>query len=169
MGQEATSQKTVPDKVPVGIGTYTGLVVTIASAAIAIAQSINDNQALLTGQNKAAGVIAFVAPIATALGRMFQAAQLPKAAAIANEVGQIPAALFALAESQTRSAGTTSGTSAPGGAATFSAVTDLGDAAKQAEQNLAELEASPDHEDGPHVAYATLEDELPGADTEVRR
>jgi hypothetical protein len=168
MAQEAAPQQTVPQKVPVGIGTYTGLVVTIASAAIAIAQSINDNQALLTGQNKAAGLIAFVAPIATALGRMFQAAQLPKAAAIANEVGQIPAALFALAESQ-RTAAATSDTGVRGVTASFSAAGDLGDGAKQAEQNLAELEASPDHEDGPHVAYATLEDELPGASAEVRR
>ncbi len=166
MEQQATPGNTVPEKVPVGIGTYTGLVVTIASAAIAIAQSINDNQALLTGQNKAAGVIAFAAPIATALGRMFQAAQLPKAAAIANEVGQIPAALFALAESRPRNGGADS--VAPGETTAFSAIRDLGDAARQAEQNLAKLEASPDHEDGPHVAYATLDDE-PGADTEVRR
>lgn len=84
-------------QVPVGLGTVLGLVGTAAAGVTTIVQSVEANQSLLTGANKPAGIIAFAALMATVLGRMFQAAHLPKEAAIAGDVAKLPNALAALA------------------------------------------------------------------------
>ena len=61
-------------EVPVGLGTVRGIVSTVAAGVIAVVQSIQENQALLNGNNKAAGIAMFASAILTMLGRQFQAA-----------------------------------------------------------------------------------------------
>lgn len=118
-------------QVSIGLGTQLGLVGTLAAGVLAIVQSAEHNQALLSGANKPAAIIAFAAPILTALGRMYQAAHLPKADAVAGLTADIPAELASLAA--------------------------------EAQANVAQVQASPDHVDGPHVAYATGDAPAPAA------
>lgn len=63
------------NEVPVGLGSVLGILGTAAAAVTCLVQSVSENQALLNGQNKPAGVIAFSLAMLTGLGRMYQAAQ----------------------------------------------------------------------------------------------
>jgi hypothetical protein len=69
----------------------------IGAGVVSTVQAIEQNAYLLTGASKPAGIIAFASAIAVVLGRMFQAAHLGKAAAVASTVGEIPDALKSLA------------------------------------------------------------------------
>lgn len=123
-------------QVPVGLGTYLGLATTLGAGVLSIVQSIEQGAPLLSGANKPAAIIAFAAPILTALGRMYQGAHLPGGATVAKLTDDIPAELQALAV--------------------------------EAQANVAAVQASPDHVDGKHVAFAVDEGDsasaaVPGA------
>lgn len=83
--------------VPVGLGSVLGLLGTVGAGITTVVQSVEHNQALLTGTNKPAGIVACVSLIATVLGRMFQAAHFTKGQQIAEDAAQLPEALRALA------------------------------------------------------------------------
>ena len=51
------------------------VIATVAATVTMIVQSISENQNLLEGANKPAGILAFIAAIATMLGRHYQAGQ----------------------------------------------------------------------------------------------
>ena len=67
--------KNLTSEVPVGLGSVLGLIGTIAATVTMVVQSITENQNLLEGANKPAGILAFIAAIATMLGRQYQAGQ----------------------------------------------------------------------------------------------
>ncbi len=69
------------NSVGVGIASVLGYIAGAAGVIVAIIQSIEENQALLSGTNKAAGVAGLALIALTNGGRHYQAAKLPGSAA----------------------------------------------------------------------------------------
>jgi hypothetical protein len=72
-------------KVPVGLATILGLVGTGAAIVTSVVQSLEANQAVLTGQSKPAGILGAVLLSVVVGGRMFQGAN-PGGSHIVGEV-----------------------------------------------------------------------------------
>lgn len=82
---------------PVGPASVLGWLAAAAGIVTSTVQSLEGSGALTAGAGKWPAILGVAALVATNLGRQFQAAHLPKAAAVAEKVAELPSALEALA------------------------------------------------------------------------
>lgn len=88
--------KTSP-AVSIGPSSVLGWLGAVAGIVTTAVLSLSEHAALLSGPGKWAAILGTVSLVGTNFGRQFQAAHLTKAAQIAGDVAQVPAALEALA------------------------------------------------------------------------
>lgn len=84
-------------QVSVGPSSVLGWLAASAGFVTSTVQSLEHGGALVSGPGKWPAILGVVALAATNAGRQFQAAHLTKAATVAADVAQVPAALQALA------------------------------------------------------------------------
>jgi hypothetical protein len=83
--------------VSIGPSSILGWLAAAAGFVTSVVLSLEHSSALVSGPSKWPAILGVVSLAATNAGRQFQAAHLTKAAAIAGDVAQLPAALQALA------------------------------------------------------------------------
>src|SRR6185437_13115942 len=89
--------KTMKVSVPIGPSSVLGWLAAAGGLITSTVQSIEGSHALASGPGKWPAILGMASLVATNLGRQLQAAGLPKAAAIAGDVGELPAALQSIA------------------------------------------------------------------------
>jgi|SRR6185437_9322845 len=123
--------KTMKVSVPIGPSSVLGWLAAAGGLITSTVQSIEGSHALASGPGKWPAILGMASLVATNLGRQLQAAGLPKAAAIAGDVGELPAALQSLA--------------------------------REAQANVAKVQASPDGVDSASVPFSRADVDVAAA------